>query len=146
MLAAFAEMQLAKLQQVADHGVHEESARALLHRIVHALAEEPGRSPALVRSILAANLASKPVRELVSRNWTRGRRALAQLIARAQERGEIRRDRSPDDLALFLQQSYFGALLLWTQQPRSELAARLDETLELFWFGVHAEQTGEVGV
>lgn len=137
VLAGFSELQLSKVRvAVATSQAHHAPARSELRRLVGALAEEPGRSPALVRSLLVANLSSQPVRQLFRRNLGRGRRLLAQLLARGQRRGEIRRDRKPEELSLFFQQMIFGTLVLWALHPPSKLKERLDETFELFWSGM----------
>src|SRR5207302_235236 len=73
--------------------------RQILHRLAKALAEEPGRSPSLVRSILLANLSSEPVRQLLQQNLERGRTLLGELFAVVQQRGEIRRDLKASELA-----------------------------------------------
>jgi len=74
IIAAFGQLQLGKLQAaVAAAQSGDLPTRQLLHRLANALAEEPGRSPSLVRSILLANLSSEPVRQLLQQNLERGR-------------------------------------------------------------------------
>ena len=69
LLAAFGEMQVAKVHAAAAEARRgDQHSRQLLSRLIHNLAEEPGRSQALVRSLLAANMASEPVRHLMRRN------------------------------------------------------------------------------
>ncbi|HEV8664041.1 MAG TPA: TetR family transcriptional regulator [Candidatus Methylomirabilis sp.] len=139
VLAGFGEMQLRRLRTALGASPHDaEPAREAFRRLLYALAEEPGRSPALVRSLLVANLSSEPVRQLMRRNLERGRRLLAQRVATGQRRGEIRRDRDPAELARLFQQTFFGAILLWALHPPSRLAGWLEPTFELFWAGIAA--------
>ena len=139
VLAAFAEMQLGKLQAAAAAAPGaRESIRQTLHRLTQSLAEEPGRSPALVRGMLQANLSSDAVREQFLGYLERGRQLLAKVMALGQQRGEIRRDRKPIELARVIQQSFFGAMLMWSLHPLSPLTEWFDITFNLLWSGVAA--------
>ena len=145
VLAGFGEMQLGKIRAVLeDYRRAPGPIRETLGRLVVKLAEEPGRSPALVRSLLVANLSSEPVRQLWRRNLERGRRLLARLLAEGQRRGEIRSDRKPLDLARQIQQTFFGVLLFWAIHPRADLAARLEETFSLLWPALESAARREV--
>lgn len=143
-LAGFGQLQLSKVEAAVEAAQsHGGPVRAVLHRLVHALAEEPTRSPTLVRSLIIANLSSEPVRQLMRRNLARGRRLLAQLLVQAQERGELRRDLKPIELARLFQQMFFGTLLLWVLHPPSKLAGWLEPSFELFWSGIAARSTSK---
>ncbi len=140
VLAAFGDLQVSKLEQVARQAMAgSEPVLSALARLARALAEEPGRSPALVRSLLLANLSSEAVRRLMRHNLERGRKALAELFAWGQQRGEIRRDAKPPDLARIFQQSFFGGLFLWAFDPRQPLAEWFGSTLPLLWSGLGRE-------
>ncbi len=139
VLAGFGQMQLAKAQAVLE-GHAERPLRGTMRRLLRVLAEEPGRSRPLVRSLLAANLASEPVRRLLRKNLARGRRELEVSIVRAQRSGEVRRDRQAAEIALYFQQSFFGALLFWSLHPASRLATRLDAAFDLFWSGIRGRK------
>jgi len=144
VLAGFGEMQVGKIRAaLEDYRRQPRPLRELLQRLIHALAEEPGRSPALVRSLLVANLSSEPVRQLWRRNLERGRRVLARLLAEGQRRGELRRDRKPLELCRHFQQTYFGVLVLWAIHPPSRLGERLEETFNLFWPGIEPRRRRE---
>jgi len=139
VLAGFGEMQVAKVKAAwAEARKGDQPVHAVLHRLAHAVAEEPGRSPSLVRGLLIANLSSDSLRELTRQNMERGRRVLARLVVQGQQRGEIRSDLKPADLARLYQQAFFGALLVWGLFPSSKLGRWLDTTFELFWSGVAA--------
>jgi len=144
VLAGFGEMQVGKIAAVLEeYRRHPRPLPEVLRRLVHALAEEPGRSPALVRSLLVANLSSQPVRLLWRKNLDRGRRLLAQFLAEGQRRGEVRSDRRALDLARQVQQAFFGVLILWAIHPRADLAARLEETCNLLGSAVESGTRGE---
>jgi AcrR family transcriptional regulator len=137
VLAALGEMQLGKVRSgVAAGQSGEVPVRQVLHQLAHALVEEPGRSQALVRSLLVAVLSSEPVREVILHNLGRGQELLAELLGLGQRRGEVRRDRKPAELARVFQQTIFGAMLLWSLHPPSKLAGWLDSTFDIFWSGI----------
>ena len=136
-LAGFGEIQVSKVQgALAEIRRGAEPLRDVLRRLAHALAEEPGRSPSLVRGILAAHSSSESFLKVMRRNLARGRRLLAQVVAEGQRRGEIRLDIKPAELARLFQQTFFGALLLWALHPSFQLQTWLDTTLDLFWSGI----------
>jgi AcrR family transcriptional regulator len=140
VLAAFGDIQLATIAATVSAGQEGKALRKRLHAMVQALAEEPSRSPELVRAILAANLTSIPVRRLLLLKLGRGVQLLAGLFAAAQARGEITGDMTAEALARTLQQAFFGALVLWSLDPSEKLQVRLDRALELFWRGISAEK------
>jgi AcrR family transcriptional regulator len=141
VLSGFGEFQVARVEAaLAAVRAGREPIREVLRRLIHALAEEPGRSQALVRSLLVANLSSEPVRQVFRGNLGRGRRRLAQLFALGQQRGEIRRDRKPAELARLFQQIFLGLVMLWAVHPPAVLTAWLAPTFELFWAGITARR------
>lgn len=143
VLAGFGEMQVGKIRAAGeDFRGRRQPVRPALERLIRDLAEEPSRSPALVRSLLMANLASEPVRQLWRRNLERGRRLLARLLAEGQRRGEIRADRRPLELARQFQQTYFGVLILWAIHPQRRLVEGLEETFRFFWPRIEATRKG----
>jgi AcrR family transcriptional regulator len=136
-LAGFGEIQVSKVQgALAEIRQGAGPLRDVLRRLAHALAEEPGRSPSLVRGLLAAHSSSDSFLKVMRRNLARGRRLLAQITAEGQRRGEIRLDIKPAELARLFQQTFFGALLLWALHPSSQPQTWLDTTLDLFWSGI----------
>ncbi len=144
VLAGFGQMQLARLQAALEEmRTQQPDSRQLLRRLAHALAEEPGRSQSLVRSLMVANLSSEPVRRLFRRNMARGRRRLARLIRYGQQRGEIASQHNPALLARLFQQTYMGTMLLWAISPATPLKQWVDPTFEFFWHG--ASVTGPPG-
>jgi AcrR family transcriptional regulator len=142
-LAAFGEMQVAKVAAATtDPATATLAPERVLRRMVHALAEEPGRSPALVRALMTANLTSAPVRELMLANMKRARVLIADLFRRAQRRGAVRRELRPERIALAMQRMFFGTLFMWALHPEGALRDRMDESFELFWAAVGAPKRG----
>ncbi len=139
IMAAFGEMQVGKVQAALEAAqTCREPIRAQLQCLVHRMAEEPGRSPALMRSLMFAIFSSETVREIIRGNLIRVRELLAELLVLGQRRGEIRGDVSPADLARVVQQSFFGTVVLWAIDPSSALTKRLDCPFPLLWSGIRA--------
>jgi AcrR family transcriptional regulator len=137
VLAGFGDMQLAKVQAAVVEAEDERRrARDVLERLIYALGEEPGRSQALVRSLLVANLSSESVRKLLRGKLARGQKQLARIIAHGQTRGEIDAERRPANLARAFQQTFIGTLLLWAIFPPSNLKDWLAPAFDVFWSGV----------
>lgn len=143
VLAGFGEMQVARI----EHGLTEArrgiAIQEVLRRLAHSLTEEPGRSQALVRSLMTANLSSEPVRNLFRHNLARGRRGVARILTVGQQRGEIRRDLRPATHARIFQQLILGTILLWTIHPPSSLDRWVDPSFEVFWRAIAVPKGGK---
>jgi AcrR family transcriptional regulator len=114
------------------------SIHEVLHGLMHRIAEEPGRTQALARSLIAAFISNDQVREMLRNTLGRGRESLAGIIELGQKRGEIRRDRKAADLALAFQRNTLGTLLLWAIHPGAHLHEWLERTFEDFWAGIES--------
>jgi len=137
-VAAFGEMQVSKVAAaVANPAARERPLEATMRRMVQSLAEEPGRSPALMRAVLTAILTSAPVRHLMLRNLERARMLLAEFFRAAQQRGELRRDRKPEEIARAMQRMFFGTMFMWAVDPSGALKDRFEQSFTLFWTAVH---------
>lgn len=144
VLSVLSEKQMEKVA-AAQHEAQEgnTSIHDVLHALMHRIAQEPGRTQALTRSLVTAFISNDEVRELVRRTLGRGREILGGIIALGQKRGEIRRDRKPAALALAFQRNVLGTLLLWAMQPDAELNDWLEETFKDFWAAAESrEQKG----
>jgi AcrR family transcriptional regulator len=144
VLSVLSEKQMEKVL-AAEHEAQagKLSMYDVLHRLIHRITEEPGRTPALTRSLVTAFISNDEVRELVRNTLGRGREILAGMIALGQKRGEIRRDRKPAALALAFQRNVLGTLLLWAMQPSAELNDWLEETFKDFWAAVESREPGK---
>lgn len=134
VLMVLSEKQIGKVGQALEEAqsgtrpVHD-----VMHRLIHAIAEEPTQSAPLTRSLLATFVTSDEVRQFTGETMARGRKALAKIIKLGQERGEIRSDRKPVELAMTFQRSVLGTLLLWSIRPQGEVAPWLERTFQDFW-------------
>lgn len=134
VLTVLSEKQLEKVTAARQEAeATNASMHDVLRRLTHRIAEEPGRSQALTRSLMTALISSDAVRELVRNTMAHGREALAAIIALGQQRGEIRQDRKPADVALAFQRGVLGTLLLWAMQPQGDLHVWLENTFADFW-------------
>jgi TetR/AcrR family transcriptional regulator, cholesterol catabolism regulator len=139
LLNEFGEMRLAILRRgLAEVQRGRDPVRHVLHRLLYALMEEPGRSPAMARCMILGAL-SEPAATVAQATMAKGRQILAAAMAIGQRRGEIRRHRPPAELARLFQQSFFGAMYLWSLHPHLSLTQCLDSTFEMFWAGAQAQ-------
>jgi AcrR family transcriptional regulator len=137
VLGVMPELQLAKVKEAARlASAGRQTIRAILHRLVLQLAEEPGRSPDLARAVVSSFLTSEIVRSLVERQMSEGRAIMAGIIAEGQKRREIDRGLKEDSAALQLQQVILGTVLLWSLHGERPLAAWIEDSFQLFWRGI----------
>lgn len=142
VLAVLAEIQRGKIAWAVKEMRHRrEPVYLILRRLVHALAEEPGRSRALSRSLLSAMLSSEAVRGVINENVVRAQKLVAEIITTGQERGEVRRDRSPLQLAVLLQRAAFGTIVLWSLSEEENLDRWLDATFRTVWDGIRTRNS-----
>ncbi|HWR35015.1 MAG TPA: TetR family transcriptional regulator [Clostridia bacterium] len=112
--------------------------RDIGRHLLHELAEQPAHSPDLARSLITSLLSSPAVRDVMLDRLARGRERLAELLAIAKERGELRPDVDALEMARMVQQVFFGTLLLWSLTPDASFQQRLDDAFHLFWEGAAA--------
>ena len=141
VLTVLSEKQFEKVMAAREEAVAgNASMEEVLHRLMHRIAEEPGRSRALTRSLMTALISSDAVRELVGCTMARGREVMSEIVTLGQKRGEIRDDRRPIEVAMAFQRSVIGTLLLWAMQVEGDLHAWLEATFRDFWASVHRER------
>jgi hypothetical protein len=87
---------------------------------------------ALLRAIYAAHASCAPVRAELHRRLQIGRRLLAEIFLIAQERGEVRRDMSPTEMARLVQIVLLGVTLSWSLHPDSSLRGTAQQAWDLF--------------
>ncbi len=145
LLIVMAEIQLGKVKEalaLAEAG--ELTICSVLHRLFLRSAEEPGRSPALARALLASFLASEDVRRLIAHNLaSEGRKLLSQIIAEGQRRREIDSRLKKERVALHIQQAFMGTLLLWSLEGQPALEACAEESFQHFWRAVATSGQGQ---
>jgi hypothetical protein len=69
----------------------------------------------------------------------RVRGKLAELMELGQQRGEIRSDLKPVEIARAFQQTMFGTFLLWSLHPQEALAGIIDCTQGMLWLGLRGD-------
>jgi AcrR family transcriptional regulator len=137
ILLAFAEMQLGKLQSIIENlRTTGEPVPQFLRTLGIRMTEEPGRNPSLMRALLLANLSSTPVREAMRINQARGHKLLSEFVKIGQQRGELRSDLPPEEIAHVFRQTVFGTLLIWSLYGDDSLSARIHTALDVLWQGL----------
>ena len=139
VLSVIAEIQLGKVRaalEAAEAG--KRSVRSVLHDLFTKVCEEPGRSPELARALLTAFLSST-IRDLLAQNLSAGRRMAARILQLGQERGEIDPKLKPEQMALQLQQSFIGTMLLWSLQSEQKLQTAVEASFQHFWRAIAAQ-------
>jgi AcrR family transcriptional regulator len=148
VLMAFGDSRIKKIEAAREEAREgSKPTWQVLRRLAHSLAEEASHSPGLLRSILVAPLSREPVREFMAGRLEAGRGVLEEIFQLGQGRGELRADLSVAHMARGYQQSVFGALVLWSLDPRGNLLAWLDVWLEMFLGGLDPREyrTGKPG-
>jgi len=134
VLTVLSEKQMEKISHAREEAeAGKASIHEVLHELMHRIAQEPGKSQALTRSLMTAFLSNDEVRQFVRNTMARGRENLGEIIKLGQKRGEIRRDRKPADLAMTFQRNTIGTLLLWAMQSEDDLDAWIEKTFYDFW-------------
>ena len=139
VLEAFGEIQRSKIEAaLVQARTTQTPFPVLFRRLGDALLEEPGRSPAFLRSVMIANLSSESVRAHLCDNLALGRHKLGELLSLAQERGEVRSDMEPAAMARSVQQSFFGAMLFWCMHGGTDLRSWYEPAFRLILSGLEA--------
>jgi AcrR family transcriptional regulator len=137
LLLAFAEMQLAKLQSIVQNlRTTGEPLPQFLRTLGIRMTEEPGRNPSMVRALLLANLSSTPVRDAMRINHARAHELLSEFVKIGQQRGELRSDLPPTEIAQVFRQMVFGTLLVWSIFSNDSLEHRIRISLDVLWQGL----------
>ena len=100
------------------------------------MTEEPGRNPSMVRALLLANLSSTPVRDAMRINHARAHELLSEFVKIGQQRGELRSDLPPTEIAQVFRQMVFGTLLVWSIFSNDFLEHRIRISLDVLWQGL----------
>lgn len=137
VLADFAQLQLNKLQAAADAAPTSPlPIRQFLHELVQEVVSDPARNPAIIRALLLANLSSEPVREMMRETHARATQLLARIISIGQQRGEIKQQLDPIEVAQTYRQSLLGTMLVWSLFGDGSLSSRVQTVLDIYWTGL----------
>ena len=141
VLSVMAEIQLGKVREALQEATAgKKPIQSVLRHMYERVAEEPGRSPKLARALLSSFLASDLVRQSLDRNLREGRRMVAEVISIGQKRGEIDPKLKNDQMALQLQQSIMGTLLLWSLHGEPNLQSAVQKTFQHYWRGLASRE------
>jgi AcrR family transcriptional regulator len=99
----------------------------------------PGKSPQMARSVILAFLGNLEVREYIVRELSIGRNSIAEIMRLGQERGELRSEIPPEELARGFQHALFGTVLMWALDPESSLKQQFGNTMRMFFSGLRAD-------
>jgi AcrR family transcriptional regulator len=134
VLGVMAEIQLGKVAEaLAQAASGKEAIHSVLHRIFFRLAEEPGRSPNLARTLISFFLANEQVRETIERQLSSGRKMIAQIVAIGQERGEIDSRLKKEKVALQLQEVLLGTVVMWSLKGEPGFKTWVEDSFQHFW-------------
>ncbi len=144
VLATYGDERVAAIERSLQNvRTAKQSVRAALKELATDLAGQSAESPDLLRSIFAAHLSCVSVRAELQNRLQRARRLLGEIVAIGQKRGEIRRDRSPADLARLTQLIFMGVTIAWSLNPDSVLRKSAEEVWELFFPSLFADTKGK---
>jgi AcrR family transcriptional regulator len=137
ILLAFGDMQLAKLQSAVDEARRNHTPMLVFFRSLGQLmTAEPTRNPDIIRAILQAFISSTPVREGMLDLQKRVLALHSEMIQMGQQRGEIRDDLPPIEIAQVFRQTIFGTLLIWSLYADGSLLPRMEAAFEIMWKGM----------
>ena len=137
ILLAFGEMQLKKLEAAIEQArVSGEPMPEFLRSLGVRMTQEPTRNPAIIRALLQAYLSTTSVRAAMMDLQRRGHALHTEMIRIGQERGEIRNDLPPEEMAYVLRQTIFGTLLVWSLYGDATLNSRIETAFDVLWTGL----------
>ena len=137
VLGVMAEIQLGKVCEALEQATRgKSSVQSVLRHLFERIAEEPGRSPDLARAVISSFLGSEVVRRQLDRNMAEGRGMIAQIVELGQQRGEIDSKLKKDQVALLLQQTLMGTILLWSLRGQPGLQNAVGASFQHFWRAV----------
>lgn len=137
ILAAFGQMQIAKVQAAAEAAPHTAlPIQTFLRNLALDVISEPARNPTVVRAQLQANLSSEPVRVMMREIHSNATEMLGRILEVGQQRGEVRRDIEATEIAQVLRQSLLGGMLIWSLYGDGSLESRIENVFRVLWNGL----------
>lgn len=126
---------------VAQRARTADSIRPILAALPDAFLGVMRGSPVLCRSVFGALLLYDSLAAHLEEIENSTRLHLAYIIERGQEVGEIRTDRSAEDLARALQHVLWASMLSW--RDGADVRGAMTAALEIFWRGIAVDDSGE---
>jgi AcrR family transcriptional regulator len=135
VLATFGAERLAAIERALDRAKNG-PVMPVLQELAVDLISQKTENAALLRAIYGAHASCAPVRAELHRRLQVGRRLLAEIFAIAQQRGEVRRDMPPAEMARLVQIVLLGVTLAWSLHPDSTLRGTAQEAWDQFLPGL----------
>lgn len=139
VLATFGAERLASIERALERA-KSGPVMPVLEKLAVDLISHKTENAALLRAIYAAHASCAPVRAELHKRLQIGRRLLAEIFAIARERGEVRRDISPAEMARLVQIVLLGVTLAWALHPDSTLRPTAQQAWDLFLPSLLAEE------
>ena len=134
VLGVMAEIQIGKIRAAASRASNgNQKIYTTLRQLAQQLAEEPGRSPALARAMIASFLGSESVRGILKRTMHEGRKTVGELISAGQQSGEIDPHLKKEKASMQFFQSIMGTVLLWSIHESPSLSTLIEDSFQHYW-------------
>lgn len=122
VLARYGEERLEEIELCAQRARGgNEPVLAVLEELATDLAGQSSESPELLRAVFAAHMSCAPVLAELQKRIRQGKELLSEIFALGQERGEIRRDVAPAELAALTRLIFMGVTQAWAANPEGSL-------------------------
>jgi len=134
VLSVIPEIRMGKVRHALEMAEARDgrSIRSVVHGLFLQACEEYVRSPEFARALLSSFL-SGSIRDLIAKKMVDVRRMLSRILELGQVRGEIDPKLNAEQLALHLQQSSFGTMLLWSLLGEPALQRAVEASFRHFW-------------
>src|SRR6202044_3928063 len=142
VLATFGAERLASIERALERA-KSGPVMPVLQDLAVDLISHKTENAALLRAIYAAHASCASVRAELHKRLQIGRRLLAEIFAIAQERGEVRRNISPAEMARLVQIVLLGVTLAWALHPDSTLRLTAQQAWDLFLPSLLADEKGK---
>jgi len=130
VLARYGEERIEEIERSLERARGgKEPVLGVLEELATDLAGQSSESPELLRAVFAAHVSCAPVLAELQKRIRLARELLTEIFALGQERGEIRRDAAPSELAGLMRLIFMGVTLSWAVNPESSLRG----TAERVW-------------
>ncbi len=140
ILAHICQLQMGKIREFVARAIQStEPMDRVMRQLALIITEEFARSPALVQSVLVPSFSSESMRQKMADDFREDCLILADLMAARQERGEIRDDFTPMELARHFQQTLFGTTVVWSLDASRPLSDYLKNMAMILWTGLRSE-------
>jgi AcrR family transcriptional regulator len=132
ILAAYGGERIAAVERALEEArTTRGSVLDVLGRLATDSAGQSHENPAVLRAIYAAHASCAPVRAELQKRMRAARQKLAEIIALAQKRGEVRRDAKPIEVARLIQAVVMGFTMAWALNPETPFQSMATQTWDL---------------